>query len=120
MANDTDQEFKFTGQGTLDRIDTFVSKAGKDILTLVLRTGGQYPQLVPIKAFGRLAEEVRDYKPGNVLRVTGRMGGRDWNGKVYGDNVAESVELLGAGSAKGKQSRQEDLIPPPSDADVPF
>jgi len=50
-------EFTFQGQGTLQRIDTFVSKAGKTILTLICETQGQYPQLVPIKVFGRLAEQ---------------------------------------------------------------
>ena len=49
-------EFTFQGQGTLQRIDTFTSKAGKTILTLICETQGQYPQLVPIKVFGRLAE----------------------------------------------------------------
>jgi hypothetical protein len=44
-------EFTFQGQGTLQRIDTFTSKAGKTILTLICETQGQYPQLVPIKVY---------------------------------------------------------------------
>src|SRR5207247_2139346 len=47
-VNNTD-DFTFQGQGTLKRIDTFVSKAGKPILTLIFETGGQYPQMIPIK-----------------------------------------------------------------------
>ena len=90
-------EFTFQGQGTLQRIDTFVSKAGKTILTLICETQGQYPQLVPIKVFGRLAEQASAWKPGSVLSVSGRLGGRDWQGKVYGDIVANPVEVVSEG-----------------------
>ena len=120
MANDTDQEFTFSGQGTLDRIDTFTSKAGKEILTLVFRTGGQYPQLIPIKVFGRMVDEANDWKPGNVLSVTGRLGGRDWNGKVYGDNVATSVKVIGQGSAKSQPQGALPLENADAGDSVPF
>jgi single-stranded DNA-binding protein len=117
--NNTD-DFTFQGQGTLKRIDTFVSKAGKSILTLIFETDGQYPQLIPIKVFGRLAEQASAWKPGMVLSVSGRLGGRDWNGKVYGDNVATSIEVV------GRAGEQESEMPPPVDApplgddDIPF
>jgi single-stranded DNA-binding protein len=114
------EDFTFRGQGTLKRIDTFVSKAGKSILTLVFETGGQYPQLIPIKVFGRLAEQAAAWKPGAVLAVTGRLGGRDWNGKVYGDNVAVSVEVVEAGGEKGNGGPPESDGPPLGDDDVPF
>jgi single-stranded DNA-binding protein len=111
-------EFTFQGQGTLKRIDTFVSKAGKSILTLIFETQGQYPQLVPIKVFGRLAEQASAWKPGAVLSVTGRLGGRDWNGKVYGDNVATSIEVMsGDDRADGPPPHDG---PPVGDDDVPF
>jgi hypothetical protein len=112
-------EFTFRGQGTLKRIDTFVSKAGKSILTLIFETEGQYPQLVPIKVFGRLAEQASAWKPGMVLAVTGRLGGRDWNGKVYGDNVANTVEIVGGAAARDGGAADGDT-PPPGDDDVPF
>jgi single-stranded DNA-binding protein len=115
--NSTD-EFTFQGQGTLKRIDTFVSKAGKSILTLIFETNGQYPQMIPIKVFGRLAEQASAWKPGALLAVTGRLGGRDWNGKVYGDNVAISIEVLEAGSPAGKAPEYDG--PPMGDDDVPF
>jgi single-stranded DNA-binding protein len=108
MPRDTIDGFSFEGQGTLDRIDTFTAKSGKDIVTLVLRVGGQYPQLVPVKIFGRAAEGIGDLRVGNVLRVSGRLGGRDWNGKVYGDSVATQVDVVGQGSAgSGQQHREE-------------
>ena len=110
-------DFTFQGRGTLKRIDTFVSKAGKSILTLVFETQGQYPQLIPIKVFGRLAEQAASWKPGSVLAVSGRLGGRDWNGKVFGDNVANSIEVVDG--AEPEAGRENDP-PPMGDDDVPF
>jgi single-stranded DNA-binding protein len=117
--NNTD-DFTFQGQGTLKRVDTFVSKAGKSILTLVFEIQGQYPQLIPIKVFGRLAEQAAAWKPGMVLSVTGRLGGRDWNGKVYGDNVATNIEIVGGAEDKNDGTPPGHDAPPPSDDDVPF
>jgi single-stranded DNA-binding protein len=117
--NNTD-DFTFQGQGTLKRIDTFVSKAGKSILTLIFEIQGQYPQLIPIKVFGRLAEQASAWKPGSVLAVTGRLGGRDWNGKVYGDNVATSIEIVSSAGDKDEGIQSGHDAPPPSDDDVPF
>lgn len=121
-------EFAFQGQGTLLRVETFVSKAGKPILTLIFETHGQYPQLIPIKVFGRLAEQASAWTPGSVLAVTGRLGGRDWKGKVYGDIIANTVEVVSEGAATGPQDnagRDEGPpfdrgAPPISDDDVPF
>jgi hypothetical protein len=117
--NNTD-DFTFQGQGTLKRIDTFVSKAGKSILTLIFEVQGQYPQLIPIKVFGRLAEQAASWKPGSVLSVTGRLGGRDWNGKVYGDNVATSIEVVGEVGESDSGPPPGHDAPPPGDDDVPF
>ena len=115
MSSDTEQGFTFEGNGTLDRVDTFTSKAGKEILTLIVRVGGQWPKLIPFKIFGRLVESAADWKPGNELRITGYLGGRDWQGKVYGDNVANSVTVLSA----TKQAAEPQAEIPQSDS-VPF
>jgi hypothetical protein len=112
-------EFTFQGRGTLKRVDTFTSKAGKNIVTLIFETPGQFPQLVPIKVFGRLADRVSEWKPGTVLQVSGRLGGRDWNGKVYGDNVANAIEVVGSGDGDPGRPPDDDA-PPPGDDDVPF
>jgi single-stranded DNA-binding protein len=112
------EDFTFAGQGKLKRIDTFTSKAGKSILTLIFEIEGQYPQLIPIKVFGRLAEQASEWKPGMMLAVRGRLGGRDWNGKVYGDSVATSVEVI---AASGRDTGPPDMDGPPlGDDDVPF
>jgi single-stranded DNA-binding protein len=119
------EDFTFQGQGTLLRVDTFVSRAGKPILTLIFEIKGQYPQLIPIKVFGRLAEQAAGWKPGAVLSVTGRLGGRDWQGKVYGDIIANNVEVVEAagedpGGFVNSSSDPRDAPPPPGDDDVPF
>jgi hypothetical protein len=83
----------FTGTGRVIRTDTFTAKSGKDIVTLIVECdGGKFTEIVPIKVWGGLAEKAKRLKPGTVVAVSGRLGGRDWNGKVYGDIVAESVE----------------------------
>jgi len=109
------------------RVDTFVSKAGKPILTLIFEIKGQYPQLIPIKVFGRLAERIATFKPGAVLAVNGRLGGRDWQGKVYGDIIANSVEVVAdaaadsqGGDAGNASFDPRESAPPPGDDDVPF
>lgn len=107
--------FAFEGRGRLDRIDTFTTKGGKEIITLILQTEGQYPQLVPIKFFGRAAEIARGMTEGEMVEVTGKLGGRDWNGKVYGDIVGETCEAIGGGEKpKGKEPG------PASEEDIPF
>jgi len=118
--------FTFQGQGTLLRVDTFVSRAGKPVVTLVFEIKGQYPQLIPIKVFGRLAEQAAKWKPGAVLAVNGRLGGRDWQGKVFGDMIANSVEVVGAPEAEepggfaNSSFDPREPPPPPGDDDVPF
>lgn len=101
MAREAIDGFSFEGQGTLERVDEFTTKGGKTILTLVVRVGGQWPQLVPVKVFDRCrgSDESDDWQPGVVLRISGRLGGRDWNGKVYGDIVASEVKIIGQGSS---------------------
>lgn len=126
MSATMPDDFTFHGQGTLLRVDTFVSKAGKPILTLIFETKGQYPQMIPIKVFGRLAEQASAWKPGAVLAVSGRLGGRDWQGKVYGDIIANSVEIVGDPAAEEPDSVGNSSFdpreppPPPGDDDVPF
>jgi len=112
-------DFKFDGRGKLARIDAFVTKAGKSILTLIFEQGGQYPQVIPIKVFGRLAEEASAWKPGTLLEITGRLGGREYNGKVYGEAVAETVEVVGEAQREMPKGKTADA-PTPGDDDVPF
>jgi len=102
--------FTFSGTGTLSRIDRFTSKAGKEIITLIFEQGGQWPQTVPVKVFGRLVATVSDLKQGDVVTVTGKLGGRDFNGRVYGDSIAETIEPVSSQPA-GKDAPPVDDDP---------
>jgi single-stranded DNA-binding protein len=113
------EENSFNVTGKVERIDTFTTKGGKDIHTLVIGTGGQYPQLIPIKILGRLAERIDEWHKGDVLAIAGRLGGRDWNGKVYGDNVATNVEVISE-AQRELPATGNPASPPPGDDDVPF
>ena len=118
--------FEFSGQGELRKIDVFVSKAGKNILTLIIDVPGQYPQLVPVKVFGRLADSADQWQPGDKLQISGRLGGRDWNGKVYPDIVATMVEVVSSGAKQsgGRQAQHREERAsephPEDDQDIPF
>jgi single-stranded DNA-binding protein len=127
-----EQEFTFQGTAVLRRIDRFTSKTGETYLTLIFDTDGNYPQVVPIKVFGKLAEEASDWVPGSLLTVHGRLGVRDWNGKVFGDSVATRVdvrvkgaqgeqgEIPGTGGGPAGTSGFHGQSPNPDDDDVPF
>jgi hypothetical protein len=104
--------FSFEGSGRIDRVEIITTKKGGEIITLVVQVEGQYPQLVPIKFFGRVAELAREFGAGDIVEVTGRLGGRDWNGKVYGDIVGETLERAGDHSAQPQQEQSaDDSIP---------
>ena len=105
--------FTFQGTAKIDRIDTFTSKAGKQIITLVFKIDGQYPAVIPIKVFGRLADDAKYFKPGDIVEVTGELGGREYNGKVYGDNVARTIEAVATGG------KVEPASAPPADDELP-
>lgn len=112
---------RFDLTGTLNRIDRFETKAGKTMLTLILDVdkGSKYPQICPVKIFGRTADMASDWHAGDVLEITGRLGGRDWQGRVFGDIVAESVEVVsasakpenGGGAVPAKEAEDPGSIP---------
>jgi hypothetical protein len=73
-----------------------------------------FPQMVPVKVFGQLAERV--YHPGDVMSVSGRYGGKDWQGKCFGDATAQTIEVI------GRDEEPNGRQPPPRDGidDIPF
>jgi len=108
--------FTFTGTGRVIRTDTFTAKSGKDIVTLIVECdGGKFTEIVPIKVWGGLAEKSKELKPGTIVAVSGRLGGRDWKGKVFGDNVAESVEVVGERTNKSTNDSPQQV-----DDEIPF
>lgn len=109
VSNETN-EFKIAGK--VERVEKFTSKNGKDIYTIILAVDGKYPQLVPLKCFGRQGDDARDLQHGTGIVVTGHLGGRDFNGKVYGDNIADRIDVV------QQPERQAEL--PVDDTEPPF
>lgn len=104
----------FTVAGTVERVDVFTTKTGKEIPTIILSTDGRFSQLIPLKVFHDV-DAAKALEHGTELKVTGHLGGRDYNGRVYGDNVADKFEII---SPSGRQ--QELPSGPPSDDDIGF
>ena len=112
----------FEIEGTFNRIDTREAK-GKIYKTLVLDVEGRMPQVVPFRLWGRTNEESASWGKGDVLLVKGTLGGRSWNDKVYGENSADSVEVISKGAAPADGQGEVGAIPdkPNNDKDsVPF
>jgi len=90
----------FEIEGKFQRIDVREAK-GREYKTLILDVeGGNYPQVVPFRLWGRTNEESASWRPGDVLLVKGKLGGRSWNDKVYGENSADSVEVVSKAPAQ--------------------
>jgi len=102
--------FSFQGAGRVHRLDVAVTKTGKEIVTVVVSVEGKYPQLVPVKVFGDTEDAARKLRVGDHVTVNGRLGGRDWQGRIFGDIVGETIVVDGAAA-----------VPEPIDDDnVPF
>jgi hypothetical protein len=101
---------KFEITGKVDRVITTTGKTGREFYSLVLAVGDQ---LVPIKLWDDTAEWKTATK-GTELHVTGKLGGRAWQDKVFGDSIAETIEVAG-----GKQGEKQPESPADSE-DLPF
>ena len=110
-----ESDFTFEGTGTIYKIDTFTTKNGKDIVTLVFKIDGEYPKFIPIKFFGRLAGRAKEMVVGDIVTVSGHLGGREWNGKYYADNAGDSLEVAAKAKQEGnipqKEQTQDDSLP---------
>jgi single-stranded DNA-binding protein len=115
MSDKKINRFDYTGK--LTRVETFTSKAGKPIRTLVFHEPGQWEQWIAVKVFGRLAEQASDWTPGTILEIRGHLGGREYQGKIYPENIAETVEVVGEAQRKLPTGNPQ---PPDDGSDVPF
>jgi single-stranded DNA-binding protein len=92
----------FEIEGKFNRIDVREAK-GREYKTLILDVeDGNRPQVVPIRLWGRTVDESREWRPGDVLLVKGKLGGRSWQDKVFGDNSADSVQVIEKAQAQGE------------------
>jgi len=99
----------FTITGKVDRVITTTSKTGRDFYSMVLAVEDQ---LVPLKLWGE-TNEWKTAKKGTELTVTGRLGGRAWQDKVFGDAIAETIEIVGTekGAVPASPADDSDSIP---------
>lgn len=106
----------FEIEGKFLRIDTRAGKGGKVFETLVIEVDGNYPQFVPFRLWGRTAGEAKNWRPGDALLVKGTLGGRQWEGRVFADNSANSVEVVArasepAGATPAREAEDPGSIP---------
>lgn len=107
-----ENEFKITGE--LVRVEQFTAKSGKSYPTAIIAIpDDKFPQSAAIKLFGKAS--ALSAPPGSIVRITGVLGGREWNGKVYTEAKGLSVELV-------KEAERQAELPTAVDDDlsVPF
>jgi hypothetical protein len=86
----------FELEGKVLRIETFVTKAGKSIPTVVISIpDDKFPAQCGIKFWGRTAEKAASLVPGTTINVTGKLGGRDWNGRTFSEVIGQAFEIIG-------------------------
>jgi hypothetical protein len=108
-------ENKFEVVGEIASFEVFVTKGGKEIVTMVLEVPGKWPQYVPVKLFGGLASKWQGEGKGHIVKVAGKLGGREWKGKYFGENVAMNVTMV-----KPKSTLKDQEPPVGGDDDIPF
>jgi DNA polymerase III alpha subunit len=106
MSDKKINRFDYTGK--LTRVDTFTSKSGKPIVTLVFQDeDGQWPKWIAVKAFSRLADQAADWKPGDILEISGHLSGREYNGKIYTENIADVVDVMSGADPLASEAQAE-------------
>lgn len=89
-------ENTFTIVGKLLRVIPYTSPAGKSYPQAVIDVpDDKYPQVTAVKFFGRSADKLGEFPPGTVLKITGSLGGREWQGKVFPELKGFQIEAVG-------------------------
>lgn len=77
--------------------------------TVVVNTGGDYPQSVPCEFFGKNCDKADRLAVGDEVLISVNLRGRESNGKYYGSLDAWLVKVV------------SQAVPPPSlTDDIPF
>lgn len=118
MSQQNENLFKITAR--VERVDVFTTKNGKKIPTVILATDGQYPQVIPVKFFGHVAATTDSLTVGDVIKVSGRLGGREYSGRVYAENIGESFEVVTRAEKQRSLPSGADDVPPLTDDDIGF
>lgn len=110
----TENSFKLSGAVTDLRVEQ--TKTGKTVVKLSV--GVDPPAFmknasivnVPVTVFGRSAEQAKDLKVGQSVIVNGRLGGHEYNGRVYPDIIGDSFTVVDGGTVSA----------PTDDSTMPF
>ena len=91
----TNQSNAWTFTGIVQRLETMTSKkSGKSFVNLsITQTDGQYTRLCVCTLFSRPPEGLTE---GAYVTATGRIDGREYNGKHYAGLTASAVVVAGA------------------------
>ncbi len=88
-------------EGRIVSVSIEQTKAGKDMARIVIAV--ERPEWmkdatlehIPLMAFGRNVNDVRDYQPGIGVQVLGRVSGNEYQGKTYASIVGERFHAFG-------------------------
>lgn len=113
---------RFQIKGTVRELTERTTSGGKQMGALILEIPGYQGKVDPVSltVFSRSLETVRGYGAGEVVVVSGRISGRQWNERVFSDLVLESIE-----ADVPKQHSERKAAPAPSESEddldsVPF
>lgn len=63
---------------------------------LVINTGGEYPQYIPIEFLQEKVSILDNFISGQVVSVNFDLRGREWNGRYLVNVVGYNIQELGA------------------------
>jgi hypothetical protein len=71
---------------------------GIPVQTVVVNTGGQYPQYISVTAIKDDTQKLDNFQVGQSVIVDFFLNGREYNGKYYNDLKLKSIRTDGATS----------------------
>jgi hypothetical protein len=105
-------------EGEIIRIDGPVSVGANNLqkTTMVIDTGGEYPQTIPVEWLkDKAAYVATQYALGDEVRIGYNLRGREYNGKYYCSVQGWEIELTGAGTGKTRGDTVTQADEPPYD-----
>ena len=112
-------------EGEIIKLDGPVSVGANGLqkTIMVIDTGGEYPQTIPVEWLKDKATSVAtQYALGDEVRIGYNLRGREYQGKYYSSIQGWEIELTGAGTGKaagdGGKSDRVEAAPPGFDNGV--
>jgi len=108
---DTRNELKLAGK--LVGLVVEETKNGKEVVRLLVEVDppswakNAEMERVPVDAFGYAAKDAKKLSEGALVAISGRIRGREYNGKHYSNCVADKVEMVAAPVADEPAGEEE-------------